>query len=446
MTLLALGSCRRGAVETDIRLVDGRRIAWFRLAGGAHRGAIGPDEGEAIAQLVHTAIALGVPVVGAVATSGAAVDHGIASLGAWGRVAKALVDASGVVPIGLAIVGPCVAGPSLLLGLADVVAMSRGASAFVSGPRAVASMTGMTIDAVGLGGLDIHSARSGLAALSAEDEADAVAAVMHALSYLPANNIESPPSYRSDDPVDRDCNATVPRSPNVAYDVRIVVDEVVDRGSTFEMWARHAPNLVTSFARVDGRPVGVLANQPAALAGTIDIAASCKGARFVQLCDAFNVPLLTFVDTPGFQPGKDLEWRGMIRHGAKLVHAYAAASVPRVCVILRKAYGGAYIVMDSRSMGSDCCVAWPTAEIAVMGAEGAVQVLHGRGGLTDIERSGLVADYASAYCTPAIAAERGYVDTVIDPADTRRIVVDALSALSSKRVPYERARHANPPQ
>ena len=444
--MLALGTCRPGEVETDFRLLGGRRVGYFRLVGGPSRGAIGPVEGEAIVRLVETATEIGVPIVGVLATSGADVDHGIASLAAWGRIARALVNASGVVPIAIAVVGPCVAGPSLLIGLADIVAMTRTATAFVTGPRAVEQMTGVGIDAFGLGGSGIHAIRSGVAALDAEDEDGAVAALVHALGYLPPNNLEQAPAYAADDPIDRDSVARVPDLPNAAYDVRTVVDEVTDRGSLLELWPRHAGNIVTGFARVAGKTVGVVANQPASLAGTIDIAASCKGARFVQLCDAFNVPLLTFVDTPGFQPGRDLEWRGMIRHGAKLVHTYAAASVPRVCVILRKAYGGAYIVMDSRGMGNDFCVAWPSAEIAVMGASGAVQVLHGRKQLSEAELAVLVKEYEARYCTPDIAAERGYVDAVIEPIDTRRIVADALNALGSKRETLPRRHHSNPPQ
>ncbi len=239
---------------------------------------------------------------------------------------------------------------------------------------------------------------------------------------------------------------TFPDSPNAGYDVRSVIDEVCDRGSLFELWARHAANAVVGFARVDGYPVGVIANQPAWLAGTLDIEASTKAARFVQLCDAFNVPLLTFVDTPGFQPGKDLEWRGMIRHGAKLVHAYAAATVPRVCVILRKAYGGAYIVMDSRGMGSDFVVSWPNAEIAVMGAAGAIGLLYGRRELPPEEMTALIDQYQADYCTPRVASERGYVDAVIEPTETRRVVVGAFEALRSKREHLPKRRHANPPQ
>jgi acetyl-CoA carboxylase carboxyltransferase component len=451
--LLALGTARLGGAHAEIREFDGQRIGWFRLADdpkdsdeSVGRGSIGPDEADAVARLIRLATDTGVPIVGVLATSGTDVRHGVASLVAWGRIARALVDASGVVPIALAVVGPCAAGPALLIGLADIVVFTADASAFVSGPAAVAAMTGETMSASELGGVNAHETHSGICAFHAPDEAAALDAIAGVLAFLPANNHEMPPWALSHDEVERDCDARVPDSPNAGYDVRRVIDEVCDRGSYFELWNRHAPNAVVGFARVDGYPVGVIANQPAWLAGTLDIEASTKAARFVQLCDAFNVPLLTFVDTPGFQPGKDLEWRGMIRHGAKLVHAYAAATVPRVCVILRKAYGGAYIVMDSRGMGSDFVVSWPHAEIAVMGASGAIGLLYGRRELPPEEMQRLIDTYQADYCTPRVASERGYVDMVVEPSETRRVVVTALEALRSKREHLPKRRHANPPQ
>ena len=453
MSLLALGTARLGGAQAEIREQGGQRVGWFRLADEpadgdetVGRGAIGPDEADAVARLIRLATDTGVPIVGVLACSGTDVRHGVAALVAWGQIASALVDASGVVPIAVAVIGPCAAGPALLIGLADVVVFTADATAFVSGPAAVMGMTGEELSPFELGGVNAHETHSGIAALHAQDEAAALDAITHALSYLPANNHELPPWAMHDDPLDRDCSANVPDSPNAAYDVRGVIDEVCDRGAWFELWARHAPNVVVGFARVDGYPVGVVANQPAWLAGTLDIEASTKAARFVQMCDSFNVPLLTLVDTPGFQPGKDLEWRGMIRHGAKLVHAYAAATVPRVCVILRKAYGGAYIVMDSRGMGSDFVVSWPNAAIAVMGAAGAIGLLYGRRNLPDDEMQALIDQYDADYCTPRVASERGYVDAVIEPADSRRVVVGAFDALRSKREHLPKRRHANPPQ
>lgn len=423
-------------------------MAWFRLEGGPHRGAISTVEGDVLERLVTTAVDAGVPVVGVVATSGADVGHGVASLHAWGRVARALAQASGTVPVVLVVVGPCVSGPALLLGMADVVVMTDEASAWVSGPRAVQELTGMAVTHEALGGVSVHAGRSGVAALVADDEEGALHLVAELLGYLPSNCLEEPPLHWTVDPVDRDCSdaaAVVPAEATSSYDVRRVVRDVVDDDHLLELRSRYAGNVVTALATVEGRPVGVIANQPSVLAGTLDIEASKKAARFVQFCDAFNLPLVTFVDTPGFQPGKDIEWRGMIRHGAELVHAYAAATVPRVCVVLRKAYGGAYIVMDSKGMGNDACFAWPAAELAVMGAPGAVQILHGRRDITVEERAALEAEYAERYCTPEIAAKRGFVDDVIEPQDTRRAVALALRGLRTKRERLPRRRHSNTP-
>ena len=326
---------------------------------------------------------LGVPIVGVLATSGADIHEGVASLHAWGRVARQVSRASGVVPIVFAVIGPCTSGPALMLGLADHVVMTPDAFAYVSGPEAVAEFTGVQIDRARLGGGLVHDSRTGVASLVAADEEDALLAVADLLSYLPANHLDDAPvvAPAADDPLDRPCRraaAAVPDTARASYDVRTVLADVLDEGSLLEVRARYASNMVTAYGRLDGRPVGIVANQPKVRAGTLDIEASRKAARFVQHCDAFNLPILTFVDTPGFEPGKDLEWRGMIRHGAELVHAYAAATVPRICLVLRKAYGGAYIVMDSRELGNDACFAWPGAEIAVMGSKGAVQILFGK--------------------------------------------------------------------
>jgi acetyl-CoA carboxylase carboxyltransferase component len=451
-----VASGRGGAVTAGLGQIDDRPVARFTLAGGKHRGAIGPVEGDVIERLVRVALDLGVPVVGEVATSGADVREGLASLHAWGRVAAALSRASGAVPVVLSVTGPCVSGPALLLGMADHVVMTTDAYAYVSGPKAVAEFTGTATTREALGGAPVHDRRSGLASLVVADDAEAQWAVADLLSYLPSNYLEDPPVAACTDPVDRGCRAAaevVPSRATASYDMRVVVTDVLDHESFLEVRAAHAPNVVTGYGRVGGVPVGVIANQPSQKAGTLDIDAARKAARFVQSCDAFGLPLLTFVDSPGFQPGRDIEWRGMIRHGAELVHAYAVATVPRICVVVRKAYGGAYIVMDSRGLGNDLCVAWPAAEIAVMGAPGAVAVLHRRR-LDTIEdederarvQAELEADYAERHCTPAVAAERGYVDEVIDPLDTRRVVVAGLQALRSKRaVPADGARHTNTP-
>ena len=447
---------RGGAATAALTSIDGRRVAWFRLAGGKHRGAIGPVEGQIIERTVRLALDAGVPVVGEVATAGADVSEGLASLWAWGKVAKALADASGTVPVVLTVTGPCVGGPALLLGLADHVVMTADAYAYLNGPRAAAAFTGVTTAHGDLGGAEMHASRSGVASLVVGDDDEAAGAVADLLSYLPSNHLEEPPIWPCDDPLDRPSKqaaAAVPARPTASYDVRSVIGDVCDTESFMEVRAALATNVVTGYARLAGMPVGVIANQPRSQAGTLDIEASRKAARFVQCCDAFGLPLVTFVDCGGFRPGRDLEWRGMIRHGAELVHAYANATVPRLCVVLRKAYGGAYIAMDSRGLGNDLCLAWPIAEIAVMGAPGAVAVLQRRtlaavadpGERAQLQAE-LEADYTERVCSPAVAAERGYVDDVIDPHDTRRLLAAGLAALRTKRVaPASRAKHSNTP-
>ena len=445
------------AATAALRRLHGRDVALFRLDGGKHRGAIGPAEGVVIERLVNLAIELGVPVVGVMATSGADIHEGVASLHAWGRVARQVSRASGVVPIVFVVVGPCTSGPALMLGLADHVVMTPDSFAYVSGPEAVAEFTGIAVDRAGLGGGPVHDTRTGVASLVAADEEDALLAVADLLSYLPANHVADAPGVplAGDDPLDRPCGraaAVVPDAARASYDVRTVLADVLDAGSLLEVRARYASNLVTAYGRLGGRPVGIVANQPNVRAGTLDIEASRKAARFVQHCDAFNLPILTFVDTPGFEPGKDLEWRGMIRHGAELVHAYAAATVPRICLVLRKAYGGAYIVMDSRKLGNDACFAWPGAEIAVMGSRGAVQILFGKK-LAEIEnvevrekeRAALEADYDARFCSPIEAAERGLVDEVIDPHDTRSVLAAALAVHASKRETTVARKHSISP-
>ena len=457
MTSAAPVAARRGgAVSAALTEVDGRRVAWFRLAGGKHRGAIGTTEGEILERTVRLALDAGVPVVGELATSGADVTEGVPSLVAWGRVARALSDASGTVPIILSVTGPCVGGPALLLGLADHVVMTADAYAYVSGPAAAASITGVQAGHADLGGADVHASRSGVASLVVLDEEEAAEAVADLLSYLPSNHLDEAPVWPSDDPVDRPSKVAagvVPERPTASYDVRVVIGDVCDAESFLEVRAPLATNVVTGYARLAGTAIGVIANQPKSQAGTLDIEASRKAARFVQCSDAFGLPLLTFVDCGGFRPGRDLEWRGMIRHGAELVHAYANATVPRLCVVLRKAYGGAYIAMDSRGLGNDLCLAWPSAEIAVMGAPGAVAVLQRKklGAIGDPDerarvQAELEADYTERLCSPAVAAERGYVDDVIDPTDTRRLLVSGLAALRTKRArPASPAKHSNTP-
>ena len=410
--------------------------------------AAGPSsaaDGDTIALAARTARQSGVPLVLVLASSGADVIDGVDALVGWGRAAKELVACSGIVPILAALVGPAVSGPALLLGVADIVVMTPSSYAYVSGPRMVRQMTGAMISSEELGGVGAHQRSTGVAArvVPMEEVDDALADL---LAYLPDSNDDEPPRWPTSDPVDRatpDAGAILPAESTAGYDVRSVIRSIVDDDEFLELRELYAPNLVTGFATVDGRPVGIVANQPQQLAGTLDITCSHKGARFVSFCDAFNLPLVTLVDTSGFYPGKDMEWRGMIRHGAQLAFAYARATVPRVGLTLRKSYGGAFIVMDSKSMGCDLHLAWPTAEIAVMGAEGAVGILHRR--TATAERPALVVDYEEQYLNPWIAAERGYIDAVIDPADTRRELCAALEVLSTKRELLAPRRHDNLP-
>ncbi len=425
---------------------SGRKVVSVTLDAEVRRGALSNSDSETIAAAAGMALQQRLPLVVVLASSGADVFEGVASLDGWGKAAKAMASCSGIVPLVVVSYGLALSGPALLLGLADAVVMTTEAVAYVSGPAAVAQLTGQHVTSAQLGGQGVHARQSGVAALVADDVEGALDAADCLLSYLPDHVDEMPPRRASRDPAWRttpQLRDLLPASPTGSYDVRRVVEALADDGEFLELRSGWAPQLVTALCHVDGRPVGVVANQPQSMAGTLDIAASQKGARFVAFCDAFNVPLLTLVDTPGFMPGKDLEWRGMIRHGAQLVFSYAQATVPRVCLILRKAFGGAYIVMDSKGMGNDVCLAWPSAQVAVMGAAGAVQILHRR---EDPETQALLAvDYEATYLNPYVAAERGFVDSVIDPADTRVAVARALDLLATKRERLAARKHGNGP-
>jgi acetyl-CoA carboxylase carboxyltransferase component len=443
---LALRGGVPGTVHVAVEELGGRLVVMARSQAGAHRGALDSVSGETLATAATTAVKYRLPLVAVLASSGADVHDGVAALHGWGTAARAVATCSGVVPILIALTGPAVSGPALLLGMADVVVATEDASAYVVGPMAVADFTGERLTAEALGGAGSLRRNSGVVAAVVTDEAAALDLLASVLTYLPDSCDEEPPRWPNDDPADRptpELDALVPASATGSYDVREVARAIVDDGELLDLWGGWAPNLVTAVAAIDGRPIGIVANQPIALAGTLDIPASQKGARFVDLCDSFNLPILTLVDTPGFFPGKDLEWRGMIRHGAQLVGAYARATVPRVCVVLRKAYGGAYIVMDSRRMGNDICMAWPVAELAVMGAKGAAEILHRRS--TPEVRAAAEADYAATLLTPWVAAERGYVDDVIAPAETRQKVAAAFELLVSKRENLAARNHDNLP-
>ncbi|HMD46315.1 MAG TPA: carboxyl transferase domain-containing protein [Acidimicrobiales bacterium] len=417
----------------------------------AVRVVLGPDQrdrsgrhgGDAVVDGAQRAVARQVPLVVVIESAGTDADERVDALDAWGRGAWALARCSGGVPVIAVVSGPVVSGCALLLGLTDLVVMAPSAVAFVSGPEAVSRFTGVRTTGQQLGGAAVHATMSGLCAVESDDPEAVVADL---LEFLPDNCDEEPAVRWAGDPPERlvdELSGVVPSGERASYDVRDVVEAIVDDADVLELWPHWAGQLVTGLARLNGRVVGIVANQPRVLAGTLDISASQKGARFVRLCDAFNLPILTLVDTPGFLPGKDLEWRGMIRHGAELAFAYAEATVPRLCVILRKAFGGAYIVMDSKGLGNDVCLAWPTSEIAVMGASGAVQILHRRASTDD--RAAMEEQYRRDFLTPWAAAERGLVDAVIAPNDTRRVLCRSLEALASKREELPGRKHEQGP-
>jgi acetyl-CoA carboxylase carboxyltransferase component len=441
---IGVGKEDPGTVSSRVSRIGGRNVVIARSASTKARGALTHADGVRLAEAAAQARKLRIPFVFNVTSSGADVRDGVAALHGWGTAAAAIAECSGVVPVLMAVTGPVVSGPALLLGLADLVVMNSEAMAFVSGPQMVAEFTGVDIGLSELGGVATHAKSSGLCAVESDDVEGALAEL---LEYLPSHTDEMSPRATISDPVLRstpELRDVIPDRKAATYDVRDVVRAVADDGVFRELWPRWAGQLVTGFCRIGGLPTGVMANQPRILAGTLDIAASQKGARFVRLCDAFNMPLVSLVDTPGFLPGKDLEWRGMIRHGAELAFAYAQATVPRICLILRKAFGGAYIVMDSRGMGNDICLAWPGAEIAVMGASGAVQILHR--GLEPADRAERELEYDEAFLNPWPAAERGLVDQVIDPADTRIVLCAVLRQLCTKREAVVGRKHDAGPQ
>lgn len=438
----------KGAASASVRRLDAidRHVVWVDIDPSLHRGALSAEASGVIANAAATALNQRIPLVMQVASSGADIVEGIPALHGWGQAARSIADCSGVVPVVTIVNGPAVSGPALLIGLSDFVIMTKDSYAFVSGPTMVAEFTGISISNEDLGGSEAHAKQSGVASIVVTDVEAAAEALESLLMHLPNNVDELAPRIEyGDSPVRLvpEAGAIIPDSATGSYDVRKIIRALADEGEMLEIRERWAANVVTAFVTIDGESVGVVANQPMVLAGTLDIPASQKAARFVAFCDAFNIPLLTLVDTPGFYPGKDLEWRGMIRHGGQLVFAYARATVPRVSVILRKSYGGAYIVMDSKTMGNDVCLAWPSAELAVMGAGQAAAILQRRA--TPEERAAFEADYTERLLNPFVAAERGYVDGVIDPADTRREVAAAFAMLRDKRERLAPRKHDNTP-
>ncbi|OLE23811.1 MAG: methylmalonyl-CoA carboxyltransferase, partial [Catenulispora sp. 13_1_20CM_3_70_7] len=427
-------------VVTGWGLVEGRKVFVYAHDFSVFGGSLGEAHAQKIHKVMDLAESVGAPLVGLNDGAGARIQEGVVALAGYGGIFLRNVRSSGVIPQLSVMLGPCAGGASYSPALTDFVFMVRGTShMFLTGPDVIRAVTGEEVDHEQLGGADVH-ARSGVATFVFDDEAECLATVRYLLSLLPSNNRQSAPEVLSPDPPDRRCEALltlVPAEPNRPYDVRDVIAEIVDSGELLELNEQWAPNIVCALARIAGAVVGVVANQPIVMAGALDIAASEKAARFVRFCDAFNIPLVTLVDVPGFLPGVAQERDAIIRNGAKLLYAYCEATVPRIQVLMRKAYGGAYIVMDSRSIGADLSFAWPGNEIAVMGAEGATNVIQ-RKALAAAEdpdelRQALVADYKRKLMHPFYAAERGLVDDVIDPADTRAALAAGLAMLRSKR-------------
>ncbi|MFP5310270.1 MAG: acyl-CoA carboxylase subunit beta [Actinomycetes bacterium] len=440
-------------VITGHGLVDGRRVCVFSQDFTAFGGSLGEVFAEKVCKVMDLAAQMGVPVIGLNDSGGARIQEGVVSLGGYGDIFLRNVRTSGVIPQISAIMGPCAGGAVYSPAITDFVFMVKDTShMFITGPNVIKTVTGEDVTMEQLGGAMTHASRSGVAHLAADDEQACLDDIRYLLSFLPSNNLEHPPHVATDDDPERlvpELDTFVPDSSNMPYDMREVVRQVVDEGEFFELHQHYAENLVVGFARLDGHTVGIVGNQPQHLAGVLDIDSSEKGARFVRTCDAFNIPIVTFVDVPGFMPGTDQEYGGIIRHGAKLLYAYAEASVPKLTVITRKAYGGAYVVMGSKHLGADVNLAWPTAEIAVMGAKGAVNILYRREVESAEDPDAMHAEfeerYAADLANPWRAAERGYIDAVIAPSETRAELVKALRFTSTKREQRPARKHGNIP-
>jgi propionyl-CoA/long-chain acyl-CoA carboxylase carboxyl transferase subunit len=442
-------------VVTGFGTVDGRPVCVFSQDVTIFGGSLGEVYGEKIVKILDFALKTGCPLIGLNEGGGARIQEGVVSLGLYGEIFRRNTHASGVIPQISLIMGPAAGGHVYSPALTDFVVMvDQTSQMFITGPEVIKAVTGEDVSMEELGGGRTHNTRSGNAHYLAADEEDAISYVQALLGFLPQNNLEDPPSFDFEndlDPsdTDRDLDTLIPDSPNQPYDMHEVITRVLDDGDFLEVHALFAPNVVTGFGRIDGRSVGIVANQPLHFAGCLDIDASEKAARFVRTCDAFNVPVITFVDVPGFLPGTDQEWNGIIRRGAKLIYAYAEATVPLVTVITRKAYGGAYDVMGSKHLGADFNLAWPTAQIAVMGAQGAVNILYrkeiAKSDQPEELRAELITEYDDELANPYIAAERGYVDAVISPHETRVEITRVLRLLRTKRQTLPPKKHGNIP-
>ena len=435
--------------------VDGRPIALYSQDFTVFGGSLGEVHAEKIVKIAEFALKSGIPLIGINDSGGARIQEGVASLNGYGKIFRLNTRSSGVIPQISLILGPCAGGSAYSPALTDFTVMVKETSnMFITGPDVIKTVTGEDVDMEELGGAFTHNTKSGNSHYMADSEADAIDYVKALLSYLPSNNMDGSPVLPATETLAKSAsdialNTLIPDSPNQPYDMKILIESLVDEGEFLEVHALYAPNIVVGFARMEGQSVGIIANQPSQLAGTLDINSSEKAARFLRFCDAFNIPILTLVDVPGFMPGTEQEWNGIIRRGAKLLYAYAEASVPLVTLITRKAYGGAFIVMGSKYLGSDINFAWPSAEIAVMGAQGAVNILYRKdiSEASDPEslRKELVNDYTEKLSNPYAAAERGTIDSVIEPEDSRAYITKAFRTLKTKRDILPARKHGNIP-
>jgi acetyl-CoA carboxylase carboxyltransferase component len=440
------------SVVTGWGTIEGRLVYVFSQDFTVFGGSLGEVHAEKICKILDLAMKNGAPMIGLNDSGGARIQEGVVALGGYADIFLRNTLASGVIPQISAIMGPCAGGAVYSPALTDFIFMTRNTSyMFVTGPDVVKAVTHEEVSFEDLGGASVHSEKSGVCHVAADNEADTLYLIRKLLMYLPQNNMEDPPFVPGDDPLrmDEKLDAIIPDDPNKPYDIKEVIRMIVDGGQFFEIHENYAANIVVGFARLGGHSVGIVANQPAVLAGVLDIDASEKGARFVRFCDSFNIPIITFEDVPGFLPGTNQEHHGIIRSGAKLLYAYCEATVPKLTVITRKAYGGAYCVMSSKHIRSDLNLAWPSAEIAVMGPDGAVNVIF-RKELEKAEdpvkrKAELVAEYRQKFASPYVAAERGYIDDVVEPKETRSRLINGLEMLSNKRETSPAKKHGNIP-
>lgn len=438
---------------TGFGTIDGRKVCVFSQDFTVFGGSLGEVFAEKVHKIMDLATSVGVPMIGLNDGGGARIQEGVVSLHSFGGIFRRNVQASGVIPQISVILGPCAGGAVYSPAMTDFIFMVRETShMFITGPDVVKTVTGEDVSLEELGGAMSHATKSGVATFVSTDEKSCLDDVRTLLSFLPENNLATPPSVEATDSPTRtieELRTILPSMSSQPYDIKTIISAIVDDAEFFEYFPYWARNIVCGFSRLDGQVVGIVGNQPAVLAGVLDIDSSSKAARFVRTCDAFNIPLVTLVDVPGFLPGVDQEYGGIIRHGAKLLYAYCEATVPRISLIVRKAYGGAYVVMDSKGVGSDFTYAWPTAEIAVMGPQGAVEIVYRRE-LSEAQdpgtrRAELVGEYTDQYANPYLAAERGFVDDVIDPANTRTVLIDTLKLLRNKREELPTRKHGNVP-